>query len=106
MSRFDDWCAEVRAVNPDCYIDPGLRARFDDPQGYLDRVRTQMLSWAMGRPYHNKIDDECCRDFSCCKPELFTQDTADRWRKYKEFCDRHFKPVFDPEGAKRFLSGI
>jgi len=34
--------------------------------GYRARVRDQCLSWAMGKPYHNRIDDECCPDFVLC----------------------------------------
>lgn len=38
---------------------------------YHERARVQALKWAMGQPYHNNIDDECCPDFSCCHPDLF-----------------------------------
>lgn len=84
MSAFDAWRAEILAINPEIQIDPSLRTRFDDPQGYKDRSRTQMLSWAMGRPYHNTVDDECCPDFSCCYSDLFTENSDDRWARYKE----------------------
>lgn len=50
--------------------------------GYQDRVKSQTLSWAMGNPYHNKIDDECCPDFSCCYPDLFEKEQDKRWRHY------------------------
>ena len=83
MQTFDEWVAEVRAVNPDIYIDPSLRSRFDDPEGYKGRHRTQMVSWAMGRPYHNRQDDECCPDFSCCYPDMFEDDAARRWERYR-----------------------
>ena len=49
---------------------------------YQERVRSQTLKWAMGHPYHNKIDNECCPDFSCCVPALFEQDQAKRWQHY------------------------
>lgn len=49
---------------------------------YKDRVKQQTLAWAMGKPYHNSIDDECCPDFSCCKPDLFEQDAEKRWQYY------------------------
>lgn len=29
----------------------------------------QLSSWLEGKPFHNTDDDECCPDFSCCKPE-------------------------------------
>ncbi len=54
--------------------------------GYADRAKSQFLSWAMGRPYHNEIDDECCPDFSCCYPDLLEKDEAARWRWY---CKRY-----------------
>lgn len=50
------------------------------PHDYERRMRSQMLSWAMGRPYHEPVADECCPDFSCCIPEMFTEDDAERWR--------------------------
>ena len=49
---------------------------------YRERCRCQALKWAMGQPYHNRIDDECCPDFSCCVPELFEKDDARRWESY------------------------
>lgn len=52
--------------------------------GYQERIRSQDLSWAMGKPYHNNIDDECCQDFSCCHPELFEDDDAKRWAYYHD----------------------
>ena len=55
-----------------------------------ERLRNQTLAWAQGRPYHEAIDDTCCLDFSCCRPELFTKDAAERWRIYHEnFGSRH-----------------
>jgi hypothetical protein len=49
---------------------------------YQERARVQCLAWAMGRAYHNAIDDECCPDFSCCMPDLFEKDAAKRWETY------------------------
>ena len=53
-------------------------------QRYADRVHHQSLAWAQGRPYHNQIDDECCPDFSCCMPALFTKDDDKRWQQYHQ----------------------
>ncbi len=50
---------------------------------YQERVRAQTLKWAMGQPYHNRIDDECCPDFSCCQPDLFERDDGKRWEVYR-----------------------
>jgi hypothetical protein len=49
---------------------------------YRERCRCQALNWAMGKPVHNLIDDECCPDFSCCKPEMFEIDATKRWASY------------------------
>lgn len=37
---------------------------------YRHRVRKQLEEWVKGNPQHNHVDDECCPDFSCCKPDL------------------------------------
>ena len=54
-----------------------------DPK-YQARMKAQTLSWAQGRPYHEPVDDECCPDFSCCTPDLFTADEGERWQRYAE----------------------
>jgi hypothetical protein len=53
---------------------------------YQERVKAQTFQWARGFPYHNRIDDECCPDFSCCKPEMFEADAAKRWEHYRNTC--------------------
>lgn len=30
----------------------------------------QLLDWVKGNSIHNAVRDECCPDFSCCRPEL------------------------------------
>lgn len=30
----------------------------------------QLIAWVAGEPIHNVARDECCPDFSCCRPEL------------------------------------
>ena len=37
---------------------------------YAERVKFQLDEWKRGNSIHNDVDDECCPDFSCCKPEL------------------------------------
>jgi len=49
---------------------------------YRERARIQCLHWAMGKSYHNDIDNECCPDFSCCYPDLFERNEAKRWKQY------------------------
>lgn len=45
---------------------------------YIDRVVRQSLLWLNGKPTHNYIDGECCVDFSCCVPSLYTKDREER----------------------------
>jgi hypothetical protein len=56
---------------------------------YQERVKAQTLKWAMGAPYHNLIDDECCPDFSCCQPDLFEKDDAKRWEAYLRYLEQN-----------------
>lgn len=46
----------------------------------------QLDNWVKGVPLHNPIRDECCPDFSCCKPELLVDE--DTRIKYKEYVDQ------------------
>ncbi len=39
-------------------------------EGYRQRVDKQTLDWRNGKSEHNQTDDECCPDFSCCRPQL------------------------------------
>lgn len=55
---------------------------------YLRRVRAQTLAWINGRPYHDPVTDECCPDFSCCEPALFTKDAEQRQREGLEMLRR------------------
>ena len=49
---------------------------------YQDRVRDQINEWVKGNPMHNKVDDECCPDFSCCKPDLLVDSvTRNEYKK-------------------------
>lgn len=34
------------------------------------KLDKQLQSWLDGKPIHNKRRDECCPDFSCCRPHL------------------------------------
>jgi hypothetical protein len=60
---------------------PSLKHR---PQEYREFGRLQCLAWAQGRPYHDRITDECTPDFSCCQPSLLEKDEAKRWAYYHE----------------------
>lgn len=58
-------------------------------EGYKERAQQQALAWAQGNPYHNTVDDECCPDFGCCVPSLFTKDENTRWETYRKQYKSH-----------------
>lgn len=35
-----------------------------------ESIEHQLKEWIAGRPWHNTVRDECCPDFSCCRPNL------------------------------------
>lgn len=37
---------------------------------YQLSVEEQLRAWVAGDSKHNEFSDECCPDFSCCRPEL------------------------------------
>lgn len=49
---------------------------------YKLRSLAQAEAWVRGESKHNDIDDECCPDFSCCEPHLFTRDRTERLQTY------------------------
>lgn len=55
---------------------------------YEDRVIKQSFLWLNGKPIHNHIDNECCIDFSCCEPSLFTKDRRERERLHSKLIER------------------
>ena len=55
---------------------------------YTDRVIKQSLLWLNGKPTHNHIDGECCVDFSCCEPDLFTKNRKERERLHANLIKR------------------
>lgn len=57
-------------------------------KGYQDRVVQHSLKWVNGNPQHNHVDDECVADFSCCHPDLFTQDMEKRMRSHQHLLDK------------------
>lgn len=40
------------------------------------RYKYQIISWSAGIPSHNHIDNTCCPDFSCCRPNLLASREA------------------------------
>lgn len=58
---------------------PQLRlGRYDDEDrlksNYEQRHAEQLKQWVAGNSIHNVVDDECCPDFSCCRPEFRAPD--------------------------------
>lgn len=49
-----------------------------------DGVSHQLEMWLKGKPWHNPIRDECCPDFSCCRPELLAP-----YDVRKTFCEAY-----------------
>ena len=81
---------------------------------YKERSTDQLNKWVDGKPEHNTVDDECCPDFSCCRPD-FLQPKAVR-ETFKAVCEKADREEFNPdnhpaEDAKIemlevFLSGL
>lgn len=40
------------------------------------RAELQVEEWVKGNSQHNYIDNECCPDFSCCKPEMLVDEVT------------------------------
>lgn len=59
---------------------------------YQERVLKQAEAWLAGNPYHNFIDGECCPDFSCCQPDLFTRDEQSR----RDYLARYLEQIGTP----------
>ena len=52
---------------------------------YQERCQSQLDLWVKGESIHNKVDDECCPDFSCCVPDLQAdKETRDRFANFNE----------------------
>ena len=49
---------------------------------YRESVAKQLRLWLEGKPEHNHFANECCPDFSCCKPELLWPE--DRRKAFSE----------------------
>lgn len=60
---------------------------------YQQRAYDQGKAWINGRSEHNIIDDECCPDFSCCNPDLYVTDRAERMRAFNQWAKRNSFPI-------------
>ncbi len=66
------------------------------PTPYQQRAIEQGRKWVAGESHHNRVDDECCPDFSCCMPVLFERDRAKRVESYNRWADGYgFEPLRD-----------
>jgi hypothetical protein len=51
----------------------------------------QLAEWLEGRPAHNTSRDECCPDFSCCRPELLApRETREAFVRADQETRSHF----------------
>jgi len=62
---------------------------------YKERCNNQLEEWVKGNPIHNKIDDECCPDFSCCKPKFLAP--FEIRQTFKEVCKKADEEEFNPK---------
>lgn len=60
---------------------------------YQKRAMAQGVKWVQGVSEHNRIDDECCPDFSCCYPALFERDSGQRRMEMIHHCQRNGWPL-------------
>lgn len=76
---------------------------------YQRRVLEQTERWVEGDARHNVVDDECCPDFSCCRPELFTLDPEERqrtlWRLRKRLRHSPYFAALRPPAPQPQLTG-
>ena len=59
------------------------------PTPYQQRAIDQGRLWVAGESHHNRIDDECCPDFSCCTPELYERDREKRAAEFNQWAAAH-----------------
>ena len=59
----------------------------------------QLARWVAGEPVHNPDRDECCPDFSCCRPELLAPEDVRRRFAAATEAERH-------EMLMMFLGGL
>jgi hypothetical protein len=71
-------------------------------------VFRQSFLWLNGKPEHNPVTDECCLDFSCCRPDLFVESKDERMRLFlkeqevdKDECSPSSIKCMDPSGCTK-----
>ena len=75
----------------------------------------QLAKWLEGESIHNTTRDECCPDFSCCKPELLADEKTRK--AFVNTDDREIRCQFlgmflgaamelAAEGKKVYIAGV
>lgn len=64
-------------------------------KNYQERCQFQLTEWVKGNSIHNTVDNECCPDFSCCRPDTLQPKTV----------RETFKAVYD-KGDERTKMGM
>ena len=62
--------------------------KLESPQAttaYQKRAMAQLMAWADGHSFHNREDNECCPDFSCCNPDMFEKDQEKRRERLMKY---------------------
>lgn len=55
------------------YVPDNIKKEFEG-MNYRESVNYQLEEWVKGRALHNPIGNECCPDFSCCKPDFLMEE--------------------------------
>ena len=63
-------------------------------RGYIKRKYEQLIHWMDGLSLHNKVDDECCPDFTCCANILPDDENAKKL-VYEHFMEEYGNEVRD-----------
>jgi hypothetical protein len=69
----------MTAANPKFWQADGRRTK-----EYTDSLILQLERWREGWSWHNTFSDECCPDFSCCRPDMLTPEAERRERANRE----------------------
>ncbi|MGI4812089.1 MAG: hypothetical protein ACRYGG_01915 [Janthinobacterium lividum] len=51
-------------------LDPKITQARANPEEYQRAVFEQTDAWVQGTSMHNRVNGECCPDFSCCHPDM------------------------------------
>lgn len=63
-------------------------------RGYVKRKYEQLIHWMNGISLHNKVDDECCPDFTCCV-NILPDDEDAKKMVFQFFMEENGKEVRD-----------